>query len=83
VVKVAGQLNYIDSLGKVILTTPLEWFSDALNVAKFSNGFAVFRKKEKFGLIDVNGKVIQKPILYLFKYFIVSSLLCVCVYVRY
>lgn len=62
VVKVAGQLNYIDSLGKVILTTPLEWFADALNVAKFSNGFAVFRKKEKFGLIDATGKVIQKPI---------------------
>ena len=62
VVKVTGQLNYIDSLGKVMLTTPLEWFSDALNVAKFNNGFAVFRKKDKFGLIDVNGKVIQKPI---------------------
>jgi hypothetical protein len=62
VVKVAGQLNYIDSLGKVILTTPLEWFADALNVAKFCNGYAVFRKKEKFGLIDLNGKVIQKPI---------------------
>lgn len=62
VVKVAGQLNYIDSLGKVMLTAPLEWFADALNVAKFANGFAVFRKKEKFGLIDVNGKVIQKPI---------------------
>lgn len=62
VVKVAGQLNYIDSLGKVTLTAPLEWFADALNVAKFTNGFAVFRKKEKFGLIDVNGKVIQKPI---------------------
>jgi hypothetical protein len=62
VVKVAGQLNYIDSLGKVILSAPLEWFADALNVAKFSNGFAVFRKKDKFGLIDVNGKVIQKPI---------------------
>ena len=62
VVKIAGQLNYIDSLGKVMLTAPLEWFADALNVAKFTNGFAVFRKKEKFGLIDVNGKVIQKPI---------------------
>ena len=62
VVKLAGQLNYIDSLGTIILTTPLEWFADALNVAKFSNGVAVFRKKEKFGLIDVNGKVIQKPI---------------------
>jgi hypothetical protein len=62
VVKVAGQLNYIDSLGKVILTAPLEWFPDALNVAKYTNGFAVFRKKEKFGLIDVYGKVIQKPI---------------------
>jgi hypothetical protein len=62
VVKVAGQLNYIDSLGKVILPSPLEWFADAVNVAKFNNGFAVFRKKEKFGLIDVTGKVIQKPI---------------------
>jgi hypothetical protein len=49
-------------LGKVILTAPLEWFPDALNVAKYTNGFAVFRKKEKFGLIDVYGKVIQKPI---------------------
>jgi hypothetical protein len=61
-VKVTGQLNYIDSTGKLMLTNSLEWFADALNVAKFANGFAVFRKKEKFGLIDVNGKVIQKPI---------------------
>ncbi len=62
VVKVSGQLNYIDSTGKLILTSPLEWFPDALSVAKFNNGFAVFRKKDKFGLIDGNGKSVQKPV---------------------
>ncbi len=62
VVKVSGQLNYIDSTGKLILTSPLEWFPDALSVAKFSNGFAVFRKKDKFGLMDVNGKSVQKAV---------------------
>jgi hypothetical protein len=62
VVKVAGQLNYIDSSGKLILTNPLEWFPDALSVAKSNNGFAVYRKKEKYGLIDINGKVVQKNV---------------------
>lgn len=62
VVKVGGQLNYIDSTGKLLLTNPLEWFSDALILSKFYSGFAVFRKKGKYGLIDVAGKVIQKPV---------------------
>jgi hypothetical protein len=62
VVKVGGQLNYIDSTGKLMLSNPLEWFSDALSVAKFYNGFAVYRKKDKFGLIDVNGKSVQKAV---------------------
>lgn len=62
VVKINGQLNYIDSSAKLILSTPLEWFADALSVAKFKNGYAVFRKKGKFGLIDVTGKVVQKPV---------------------
>jgi hypothetical protein len=62
VVKVSGQLNYIDSTGKLILATPMEWFPDALSVAKFNNGFAVYRKKEKYGLIDINGKVVQKNV---------------------
>jgi hypothetical protein len=62
VVKVAGQLNYIDSTGKLMLTNPLEWFPDALSVAKYHNGFAVYRKKEKYGLIDINGKVVQKNV---------------------
>ena len=62
VVKVSGQLNYIDSTGKLILTSPLEWFPDALSVAKYNNGFAVYRKKDKYGLIDINGKVVQKNV---------------------
>lgn len=62
VVKLNGQLNYIDSSAKLILNSPLEWFADAMNVAKFKNGYAVFRKKGKFGLIDVTGKVVQKPV---------------------
>ena len=62
VVKVSGQLNYIDSTGKLMLTNPLEWFPDALSVAKFYNGFAVYRKKEKYGLIDLNGKLVQKAV---------------------
>ena len=62
VVKVAGQLNYIDSTGKLMLTNPLEWFPDALSVAKYNNGFAVYRKKDKYGLIDINGKVVQKNV---------------------
>jgi len=62
VVKINGQLNYIDSTGKIILTTPLEWYADALSLSKFQKGFAVFRKKEKYGLIDVNGKVVQKNV---------------------
>jgi len=62
VVKVSGQLNYIDSTGKLILTNPFEWFPDALSVAKFNNGFAVYRKKDKYGLIDVNGKLVQKTV---------------------
>lgn len=62
VVKVAGQLNYIDSTGKLMLTNSLEWFPDALSVAKYNNGYAVYRKKEKYGLIDINGKVVQKNV---------------------
>lgn len=62
VVKVAGQLNYIDSTGKLMLTNSLEWFPDALSVAKYNNGFAVYRKKDKYGLIDINGKVVQKNV---------------------
>ena len=62
VVKVSGQLNYIDSTGKLILVTPMEWFPDALSVAKFTDGFAVYRKKDKYGLIDLNGKSVQKPV---------------------
>jgi len=62
VVRVSGQLNYIDSTGKLILTNPFEWFPDALSVAKFNNGFAVYRKKDKYGLIDVNGKLVQKAV---------------------
>jgi hypothetical protein len=62
VVKVSGQLNYIDSTGKLMLTNPLEWFPDALSVAKFYNGFAVYRKKDKYGLIDLNGKLVQKAV---------------------
>jgi hypothetical protein len=62
VVKVAGQLNYIDSTGKLMLTNPMEWFPDALSVAKYNNGFAVYRKKDKYGLIDISGKVVQKNV---------------------
>ena len=62
VVKVSGQLNYIDSTGKLMLTNPLEWFPDALSVAKYNSGFAVYRKKDKYGLIDINGKVVQKNV---------------------
>ena len=62
VVKVSGQLNYIDSTGKLMLTNSLEWFPDALSVAKYNNGFAVYRKKDKYGLIDINGKVVQKNV---------------------
>ena len=62
VVKVAGQLNYIDSTGKLMLTNSLEWFPDALSVAKYNNGYAVYRKKDKYGLIDINGKVVQKNV---------------------
>jgi hypothetical protein len=62
VVKVNGQLNYIDSTGKLMLPSNVEWFSDALNVAKFHHGYAVYRKKEKYGLMDVTGKLVQKPV---------------------
>lgn len=62
VVKKAGQLNYIDSTGKLVLVTPMEWFPDALNLAKYKSSYAVFRKKEKYGLMDLSGKMVQKNV---------------------
>ena len=62
VVKVAGQLNYIDSTGKLMLVTAMEWFSDAANLASYQGAYAVFRKKEKYGLMDITGKMVQKNV---------------------
>lgn len=55
------QLIYLNERGQRYFPYPAEYFSGALETAQFYNGIAIYRKKGKFGLFDLNNKEVLKP----------------------
>ncbi len=53
-----NKMGYLDGSGKVILPPIYEVFPNCLKRSQFHSGLALVRQKEKFGAIDVHGKLI-------------------------
>ncbi len=54
-----GKMVYINRSGKVVLTTPFDYFKFGKN--KFSEGLAGFEENGKYGFIDETGKIVIQP----------------------
>lgn len=63
VVKSGSTISWIKMDGSKLFDFTAEYFPNALELAQFSKGFAVFRKKGKFGFIDDKSKLAFKPSL--------------------
>ncbi len=63
VVKIGSMISWIKMDGTKFIEFTTENFPNALELAQFSKGFAVFRKKGKFGFIDEKSKLAFKPSL--------------------
>jgi len=61
IAKQGTTIFHLNSQGKLLFETPLEYFPNAFEVALFYKGISVFRKKGKYGLIDATGKEYLKP----------------------
>jgi hypothetical protein len=63
VVRMGSSISWIKIDGTKLFDFTTEYFPNALELAQFSKGFAVFRKKGKYGLIDEKSKLAFKPSL--------------------
>lgn len=61
VVKIGNTVFWIKTDGSKLMESKFDYFSNVMDLAQFSNGFAIFKKKGKFGLIDEKGKIALKP----------------------
>ena len=62
-VKTGSFVNWIKKDGTTLFDLSMEYFPNSLELAQFSKGFAVYRKKGKFGLIDDKAKLVFKTSL--------------------
>jgi hypothetical protein len=59
--KLGKSLHYFDTLGRRLEFNGLDWFLNASELAAFSKeGYAVFSKAAKLGLMDTKGKILVK-----------------------
>lgn len=59
--KFGKSLHYFDTLGRRLEFNGLDWFLNASELAAFSKeGYAVFSKAAKLGLMDTKGKILVK-----------------------
>ncbi|MBM3186804.1 MAG: WG repeat-containing protein [Bacteroidetes bacterium] len=63
VVKIGSTISWIKMDGSKLFDFTAEYFPNALEFAQFSKGFAVFRKKGKYGFIDEKSKLALKTSL--------------------
>jgi hypothetical protein len=63
IVKIGSQLNWIKKDGSKLFDLSMEYFPNSLELAQFSKGYAIYRKKGKFGLIDDKAKLAFKTSL--------------------
>ena len=63
VVRMGHFIYWIRKDGSKFFDFSTEYFSDAIELAQFSKGFAIIRKKGKYGFIDEKGKLAFKPSL--------------------
>ncbi len=63
VVKIGSTISWIKIDGSKLFDFTAEYFPNALELAQFSKGFAVFRKNGKFGFIDEKSKLAFKSSL--------------------
>lgn len=62
IARLSNSMYYLNLDGTKFLPDAYEYFAKAFDIASFSSGKAVFFKKGKFGIIDLKGKVVLKPI---------------------
>ena len=54
-----GQLGYMDKNQKIIIPTSSEIGKGKYgNIPKFNNGYGIFKKEDKYGLVDKTGKTV-------------------------
>ncbi len=63
VVRTGSMISWLKKDGTKFVDFTAEYFPNALDMAQYSKGFAVFRKKGKYGYIDDKGKQVFKPSL--------------------
>jgi hypothetical protein len=63
VVKSGSLISWIKIDGGNFFDFSTEYFPNALELAQFSKGYAVYRKKGKYGFVDSKGKLAFKPSL--------------------
>lgn len=62
-VKTGSLISWLKKDGMKFIDFTTEYFPNALEVAQFSKGLAVFKKKGKYGFVDEKGKLAFKPSL--------------------
>jgi hypothetical protein len=62
IVKIENNIFWIHKDGTKLFETAYEYYPNAMNLAQFSRGYAIIKKKGKFGLIDDKGKITFKPV---------------------
>lgn len=63
VAKMGSIISWIKMDGSKLFDFTTEYFPNALELAQFSKGFAIFKKKGKYGFIDEKSKLAYKPSL--------------------
>jgi outer membrane protein assembly factor BamD (BamD/ComL family) len=61
--KIGTTISWIKMDGSKLFDFTTEYFPNALELAQFSKGFAIFKKKGKYGFIDEKSKLAYKPSL--------------------
>jgi hypothetical protein len=61
IVSAAELFGYIDDKGALVIPVKYETYPNFIKLSQFEFGFAKVMLKEKYGLIDVNGKVLIAP----------------------
>ena len=63
VVKIGSSISWIKEDGSKFFEFSTEYFPNSFELAQFSKGYAIYRKKGKYGLIDDKGRLAFKPSL--------------------
>ncbi len=62
VVKIGNNIFWIRTDGTRLFEIAYEYYPSSINLAQFSKGYAIIKKKGKYGLIDEKGKIVFKPL---------------------